>query len=258
MSIAVKFGDLLNPDQLSGFIYLDAVTNYSKSFGGRITEHPVETGVSISDHFVSENPKFRVNGVISGVDLSPIPSTFFLDDQNPLNANPPAPPITISDSGSSLKKFLPDVVTQFLPKTSLTVSGDVIRQDHRQEVETLLETIMNGLYYNEHRKRQENRMTLSTIYEMDGNSISKSYTNCVLTSYDVREDVGSGDALFLELSFEQVRFATSDVAEAPKPLKKTPTSRAVAKSENKGTVPASAPASVETTVPKKDRAFSTD
>jgi hypothetical protein len=255
MSIAVKFGDLLDPKQLSGFIYLDAVTSYAKSFGGRITEHPVETGVSISDHYISENPKFRVNGVISGVDLSPIPSTFFLDDQNPLNANPPAPPITISDSGSSLKKFLPDVVTQFLPKTSLTVSGDVIRQDHKQEVETLLETIMNGLYYNEDRKRQENRMTLSTLYEMDGNLISKSYTNCVLTGYDVKEEVDSGDALFLELTFEQVRFATSDVAEAPKPVKKTPVARGTAKSKDKGTVPTNTSSA---TVPKNDRAFSTD
>lgn len=260
MSIAIKFGDLLDPKQLSGFIYLDAVTNYSKDFGGRVTEHPLETGVSISDHFISGNPKFKVSGVISGVDLSPIPSAIVMDTKQPLNANPPASPISVGDMGNGLKKFIPDVVSQFLPKTGFDISGDVIRQDHRQEIETLLETIMNGIYYNEERKRQENRMMLSTIFEMDGNFISKSYNNCVLTSYDVSETVESGEALFLELSFEQVRFATSESADAPKPKPKTKVARGTAKKKDKGvctpkTLPSTPSAS---NTPVAGRLYSTD
>lgn len=256
MTIAVKFGDLSDPKQLSGFIFLDAVTSYSKAFDGRVTEHPVETGVSISDHFKSENPKFKIKGVISGVDLSPIPSTIILDGKFPLNANTPPTPVNINDMSSGLKRFLPDSISQFIPNTPPIVEVGAPRQDYKQDVETLLETLMNGIFFNEDRNRWENRMTISTIYEVEGSQLGRSYTNCVMTSYRVSEDVESGEGLFLELSFEQVRFATSERAEAPAPKKGSQEARGTSPTKDKGTVPTKTP--TETQQPKNDRAFSTD
>ena len=269
MTIAVKFGDLNDPKQLSGFIFLDAVTKYDKIFGGRVTEHPVETGVTISDHFRSENPKFRISGVISGVDLSPIPylikSLATIQDlegveaSKILNVNDPPVPVSVGNIGSGLRQFIPDAISQFLPTTSLNITGgDGQRQDYKYQVEIFLETIMNGIFYNEDRKRWENRMTLSTLYEMDGSQLGRSYNNCVLTNYSVTENVETGEGLFLDLSFEQVRFATSEAAEAPAPRKNTPTARATAPTKDKGTcTPKNTPSgSVE--APKDDRAFSTD
>ncbi len=268
MTIAVKFGDLTDPKQLSGFIFLDAVTVYTKTFGGRVTEHPIETGVSITDHFISENPKFKISGVISGVDLSPIPYLLkTLDTTENLsgaeaekikNINPPPVPVNISDIGAGLSRFLPDVISQFLPDTLGTVTGgDGPRQDFRQEVELFLETLMTGVFFNEDRKRWENRMTISTIYEVDGNQLGKSYTNTVMTQYNVTENVESGEGLFLELSFEQVRFATSEAAEAPAPQKGTPEARGAAPTKDKGTAKTTEVSSTDSAAPKGG-AFSTD
>ena len=245
MTIAVKFGDLTDPKQLSGFIFLDAVTKYDKVFGGRVTEHPVESGVTISDHFRSENPKFRISGVISGVDLSPIPylvkSLATIQELEGVeaskikNVNNPPVPITVDNTGAGLRQFLPDTISQFLPTTSVNITGgDGQRQDYKGDVEIFLELIMNGVFYNEDRKRWENRMTLSTLYEMDGSQLGRSYNNCILTNYSVTENVETGEGLFLDLSFERVRFAESGVAQAPAPRKNTPTSRAAAPQQDMG------------------------
>lgn len=234
--IAIKFGDLSDPKQLSGLIFLDAVTSWRKDFNGRMTEHPVEAGVSISDHFISENPKFTISGIMSSVDLSPIPFTVMVDGNIPSNANPPPIPVSVNNLGSGLTRFIPDSISQFLPSTTPSIIGAVLRQDHREAVETLLETIMNGVFYNEEKSRWENRMTLSTIYETDNGRLGKSYTDCVMTSYKVNEDLESGDALSVELSFEQVRFATSQSAEAPAPAKGSPEAKGTKPTTNKGTV----------------------
>lgn len=264
MSIAVKFGDLLNPEELSGFIYLDAVTAYTKTYDGRVTEHPLESGVSITDHFVSSNPKFRITGVISGVDLSPIPLMIFMDGESPMNSQKTvAQPVTVNDTGSGLNRFLPDTIRQFMPKTQPQVVAESERENFSEIVETFLETIMTGIQFNERSNRYQSMMSLATIYEMNGSQFGRSHSNCVLTSFNLSETVESGEGLFLELSFEKVRFADSEVAEAPKPEKKTSTARGTSSKKNKGTTtakdttPETAPKSAPTP-PKPNRAFSTD
>ena len=43
MSLAVRWGDPNNPEEPSGYIYLDAVTNYSQDYRGQVTKHPVDS-----------------------------------------------------------------------------------------------------------------------------------------------------------------------------------------------------------------------
>lgn len=232
--IAIKFGDLTDERQLSGLLFLDAVTSYDKEWSGSVTEHPVESGVSISDHYIANNPTFRIDGVFSGVDISPIPWSVQVDGLNPLNANPPPTHVSVNNIGAGLLKWLPDSITQFLPNSSPTIIGATERRDSRKDIEELLETIMNGVYINEETNRWENRMTLSTIYETDMGQLGKSYPNVVMTGYSVSEEVDSGEGMYVSLTFEQVRFATSESVDAPAPAKGTPTARGASKSKNKG------------------------
>lgn len=255
MSLAIKFGDLSDPNQHTrGFIYLDATTDYGKNFQGRVTSHPIEAGVSVSDHFTVDNPQFRVSGVISGADLSAIPSKLFIDGEAVMNANPQPPAAIVNNLNSSLRRFLPDSIEQFIPnRTPQILGGGTARVDFKTEVEQFLETVMSGTYFNEQRNRWENRMTLATLYEIDGGSLGRSIPNLVMTNYSVRENAESGNGLSLEISLEQVRFATLESAEAPAPQRGTDTDKAASKTKEKGTATADKAGGED--IPNKDIVF---
>lgn len=255
MSIAIKFGDLSDPNQHTrGFIYLDATTDYGKNFQGRVTSHPVESGVSVSDHFVVDNPQFRVSGVISGADLSAIPSQLFIEGETVMNANPQPPAAIINDLGTSLRRLIPDSIEQFIPnQVPEVIGGNSPRVDFKTEIEQFLEMVISSTYYNEQRRRWENRMTLATLYEVDGSSLGRSIPNLVMTNYSTRENVESGNSLTLEISLEQVRFATLESAEAPAPQRGSDTAKAASKTKDKGTAKADEASGED--VPDKDIRF---
>ena len=236
MSLVVKFGDYTNPNQNArGMIYLDATTEFNKIFSGKVTSHPIESGVSVSDHFIVENPKFRVTGVISGADLSPIPANIFLEGEGLVNANPSPEAAIISNLSTSLRRFIPDSIEQYIPNlVPQVMGGNTARTDFKDAVESLLELIMSGVYFNEQRNRWENNMVLISLYETHGSYLGKSRDNLVLTGYSVKETPDTGSGLFLDLSFEQVRFATLQKATAPSPPKSSPTAKKSSPSVNCG------------------------
>ena len=62
MSIALQWGDA-ESDQFV-FVYLDAVTSYKEDHQVKVTEHPIDGGANIADHFVKSNPRVIISGVI--------------------------------------------------------------------------------------------------------------------------------------------------------------------------------------------------
>lgn len=46
-------------------LVFDAAIDTNRSFSTKVTSHPVETGVNISDHVTIDNPTFSVKGVVS-------------------------------------------------------------------------------------------------------------------------------------------------------------------------------------------------
>lgn len=238
MTLAVKFGDASDPTQLSGLIYLDAVTDYQRIHSGKVTEHPVEAGVSISDHYISNNPEFKITGVISGVDLSPISFSLNIDGQTPINAKQQPDAVSISDVGAGLQSFIPDSITQFLPSTSPTITGgSPMSEDYKDAVDDLLKEISNGIFYNEERERWENRMVLTEIIDVDDQgNLGNTIDNCILVNYTVTETHETGDGLFLELTFQKVRFAYLEKADAPAPRKGTSEDRGTKPTSEKGNV----------------------
>lgn len=205
MTIALKIGN--EGSQVKGFIYLDAVTMYRQSLTGRVTSFPVASGVNIADHFIPENPRFTIDGVISNVDLSGISDLVDIDGEKPLNATAKPTTPVISGQESTLQ-FLPTAVKQFFDKTDASVESiESARADIIPAVQQLLTSLMTGVYYSEAERKWKNKMTLSSIYEMNGVNFSRVIPDLVITNVSVREDPDSGDGLFLSLDMERVRFA---------------------------------------------------
>lgn len=251
MTIAITFGEMSNPQSLAGAIYFSATTDYSRTFKGKLTEHPIEAGAKITDHFVSDNPVIKVSGIISSVDFSNIPSMIVVEDMQVINNQPPPTPVTVLDKGGTLRSLIPDVVTQFMPnilESNIQIDG-VERENKRDEIESFLKELMSGLIYNEERSRWENRMTLSKMFMVDGYNPTLLYDELVCTSIDIRESADTGDELNLSMVFEQPKFVTLEQAEAPTPPKKSTTSKKTEPEKDKGNPPASVKSPSEKTSP---------
>lgn len=219
MSLAIKWGDPQKTEEPSGFIYLDAVTSYSQDYRGQVTKHPVDSGASISDHFIKENPVYTISGVISGTDLSSVP--WMITDQEgnrPLNAQEQPISISLNNNGSGLLQYLPASVSQFLPVSTPTVEvfGNN-RTDLNYEVlvKDLFKGILSGLRYDPKKDRNVSNIQIVDLYEFDGVNIRDIISDLVITSFKVREDPTTGDALFLDLVLEQVTFALLEKVEIP-------------------------------------------
>lgn len=249
MSLAIKFGDSTNPTSLSGAIYFNAVTKYAKNHSGKVTEHPIEAGASITDHFVSNNSKYAISGVISHVDFSTIPGMLTLEGESVMNNSQNAPPVVINDTTTGLDRVLSSsTIGQFLAQ----IRPDVIvnsaeRLNYKLSLENFFEVLMTGLFYNETRKKWENRMVTCVLYELDGLNPVKPIQDLVVTSVQISEDPDTGDALVLDVSLEKVNFVTLEKTEAPKPRKKSNTAKGTEPKQNKGT------ASASNTTPPNDR-----
>jgi hypothetical protein len=219
MSLGIKWGDPQKTDEPSGFIYLDAVTAYSQDYRGQVTKHPVDSGASITDHFVKENPIFTISGVVSGTDLSGIPWTITDQEGNkPINAQEQPVSISLNSSASGLLQYLPDSIGQFLSLStpSVEVFGNT-RTDLTYEivVKDLLKDVLSGIKYNPTKDKVESHIQIIDLYEFDKSNIRDIISDLVITSFRIREDQDTGDALFLDLTLEQVTFATLEKVEIP-------------------------------------------
>ena len=229
MTIALKIGD--RDSQVQGFIYLDAVTTYTKDMDGKVTSFPVDSGANISDHFISQNQKFTIEGVISDVDLTGLSDKVTVDGEKPINAKPQPTATRISGQQSALQ-YLPSAVKQFFERAGATVASDAFSQASIPAVELLFEELMRGTYYNSADNRWRNKMTTTTLYEMDGVNFINAKTDLVITNVSITEDADSGDALYLSISLEKVRFATLEMTDVKNV--KTNTQKKVAGTSNKG------------------------
>lgn len=250
MSLAIKFGDSTDTTSVSGAIYFDVVTEYDKQYRGRVTNHPIEAGVTVSDHFISDNPKVRISGVITSVDFSNVPSNLTLDGEQVIN-NGRAPSAVQVGGLASLKQYLPGVVSQFLPQVPPTIVVDgVSRINHNRDIDMRFKELINGLMFDTERGTWVNRMTPITLYEIEGGVAVAVMENLIATRFSTKEDSETGDSLEFELELEQVRFVTLEEAEAPKAQKGTSVQRQTTPTKEKGTASS-------TPEPVKERPWST-
>ena len=230
MTIALKIGNEYS--KVQGFIYLDAVTSYTRNLSGKVTSFPVDSGANIADHFIAENPKFTIEGVISDVDITGISDKVKVGDDKPLNAKP-LPNVTQIVGQEAALKYLPSAVIQFFERTNPSVTVDAATQTNIPAVEMLFEELMRGSYYNQANGRWYNKMTTAVLYEMNGSNFVNAHTDIVIKDVQFKEDPDGGDALYISLSAEKVRFVTVDQTDMPK-LAKTGVQKKVAGTEKKG------------------------
>lgn len=225
MSLAIRWGDPTKTEEPSGFIYIDAVTAYSQDYRGQVTKHPVDSGASISDHFIKENPIYNISGIISGTDLSAIP--WLITDQEgnkPINAQEQPISISLNSSASGLLQYLPDSIGQFLSVSLPTVeSFGNTRTDLNYEilVKDLLKGILNGVRYDQKKDKVVSNIQTIDLYEFDGSNIRDIISDLVITNFRIREDQDTGDALFLDLTLEQVTFASLEKIELPQDVQQS-------------------------------------
>lgn len=232
MTIALKIGD--EESQVKGFIYLDAVTVYTKSLSGKVTSFPVDSGVNISDHFISNNQKFSIEGVVSNVDISGISDNISIGSDKPINAVPRPDSPTIYGQTQALQ-YLPSSVKQFYQRSAPGVLADTESQSTTQIIESLLEELMRATYYNTADKRWRNKMTITTLYEMEGTNFRNAKTDLVITDVSINENPETGDGLFMSFTLEKVRFVSLANTEMPK-LAAKPVQKKITPTEDKGKV----------------------
>lgn len=228
--------------QAGGFLYFDAITSWNRSFTGTVTKHPVDSGSSVTDSYINNNPVFTMSAVISGTDLSV--STSSLQNELgdiPYNARPAPSEVTIgSEDQSLLMRFIPNVIGQFLPDTLPDVIMDGFRGDTSEEIQDILIGLQSGEGYNQITGQFETLIRPVILYETNGfqslvrklPADNNSYL--VITSINFREDTESGYALYADLTFEKVRFANLKKVQLPPDLVQTPVKKKVTSKKSLG------------------------
>lgn len=215
MSFAIKWGELA--DENSGLIYFNATTAFTENFSGKVTSHPVDFGGNISDHYIRDNPKFSLSGVITGADLST--SSFLIQDLDgnlAFNTDLAPNPVSVSSTNNSvLSKFLPSSISQFIPDTTPEVIVDPKRTDILPQIKQLLIELTDRLVFNESTQFFDHVIQLVSLVEYKGTTISSIKNNLVITSIDFKEDATTGRALYVDIKFEQVTFAFLRKTEIP-------------------------------------------
>ena len=225
-----------NVDKETAFLLFDAITVYTKSLTGSVSKHPIATGSTISDNFVSDNPIIQITGVISVADLAN--STLFRDEDDGLAANAHDSPneVLVNSSTSALTNLVPSSLGQFLPDSNATVMLDQGRQDYKGMVDQLLETLMSGERYDEASKKYKATLRTCNLYEFNHLGLMSNITReLVLTNYSVKEDPDSGDCLICDLTFERVKFVKLRTSALPAEVVGSLKKKSAAK-QNKGTI----------------------
>lgn len=207
MSFALKYGSVDGPEDTSGLIYFDAVTQYGRDFSGQLSSHPLANGTQISDHYTRQNPKYNLSAVISGVDLSTW--TYLIQDsdwETPINVyDNESVSITAPDEG--MVKFLPDLLGQFFEPGEPEIRFDKSRTDFTPLVEEALIRLMQGFVYDQANDFWRSNVQLVTLLEWDGVILKNRIPDLVITNMSFQEDVNSGDSLVVNMALEQVTYA---------------------------------------------------
>lgn len=242
MSLSIKWGD--EAPESSGFLYFDAVSIYTQNYKGKLTQHPIDGGGLISDHFVRSNPVITISAVITGVDIST--GTFIISDpegrETPYNAQiaPKATSVTSTDN-SLLNRFLPNSISQFLPDTVPQVTMDEQRGNILEDIrDMLVRLVYSGKKYNDITQQFDSVIQSVKLYEYQGSVIVRqlpAYENekLVITDVTFKEDANSGFALYCDIKFEQVEFVSLQKTVVPKDVAAALNKKA-ATNNNKGKI----------------------
>ena len=211
MSLAIRVGNSEDKEVLSGLFYINATERYEITYQNRVTKHPLDSGASITDHVVMENPVFTIQGVISGVDVDLVYSQIYEESlgDKPMNVRPTPSQTTITKDENKFAKFIPDIVGQFLKSGGYNIQFSGSDEDADTLQRSVLELVVNTMTkitYSKVRNRYFNSVVPVTLYELNEmRQLAKVHRDLVITSFNIKEDPESGTALFFNMTLEQYR-----------------------------------------------------
>ena len=220
MSIAIRIGR--RGQKNSALFYVNAVTRYEQSYRAQVSKYPLDSGVSISDHTVNENPVFTISGIISPSDISFRAASAAVFDgglDSPMNVDrnfPEKANSYVEDLLAGLKKYIPDVASQFLGTTPSEPKGGALPPDRTIDILSKMKTLFTSLIYNKANRSYRNSVVFCTLYEIwDYGTLRNSHRNLVLTDFKGSYDPENGSALLVEMTFEQLRVVNIQQTDVP-------------------------------------------
>jgi hypothetical protein len=197
-------------------VWMDAVLSFSESYSSSVTKHQIESGSSISDHIIQDNAKFSISGVVTEVDfcktfdLQKISQDVIPNQENIKNLEfQPTQVLIGSSQQNPLVKLLPSSISQFIGNDSPpeVVMGAVAFEKNSTSVYETLKSIINGFTEVTADRKTIKRKQVVSLMEFDTDfTVKNLFDNCVCTSLSFAQDPESGDAIYPQMSFEQVRF----------------------------------------------------
>jgi hypothetical protein len=195
MSIALKI-----EGNYQGFIYFDAVTQYTPSYSGKLTSHPIGSGGVISDHFIRDNPTYQFSGIISAADIS-VGTGLIIDDSNnrPMNYRGDIPAVNIKGNNRSLISLVPQTISQFFVDAQSSVISSV---DSRENILKQVRTVLESLF-------KEDGITLVKLFNYQNLKTKPDIiSDLVVVNLSFDENPDTGQALYVNISLEKPTFTT--------------------------------------------------
>lgn len=228
MSLALRWDD----ENGGGMLFLNVVTSYSQDYSGKVSQHPIDLGGSITDHYIKNNPRFKVSAVITGVDIST--SNYLIEDLDgniPYNVEPPVNPVSVNSTDQSvLQKFIPDSIGQFLPNDAPEVVVDGARTDLLGHIRDILIKLTSGEVFDSTTGQYVPNIQVLNLFEYDGYKLTRIVSRLVMTNVTFKETPETGYALYCDFSFEQVTFVNLKQTAIPKDVQSSLLKKASAKS----------------------------
>jgi len=171
-------------------IIFDSILSFSETYSGSVTSHPVEDGTKISDHVITDNIKFRIQGVVSDYNF-----------WNPLkdSANQSVKVYDIGDGGRS------GSMGKVGERTGTPeFSSEAVPQDYSADgnsVKAAMKVVKDKLI-----AIQRNKEFVTILgYTMSGNeSQIEKWDNCIITDISFDTSPDSGYAIYPNISIERV------------------------------------------------------
>lgn len=211
MSIAIQWGYPVPTEGLTqGFIYFDAVTTLTKTLTGQVSKNPIDGGGNISDHFTRDNPIITLSGVISGVDISAKYKSSIRDvnGNQPSNLKQTPEAVKVNGTTTEFYNLIPDVIGQFFRPSSPSIVMGIQSSETLKAIQQKLESLFG-----------DGTVQEVTLYEYQGNSLRREpLTNLVMTSLRFSDSPETGNALYCDITLEQVTFTDSKKTTIPKEL----------------------------------------
>ena len=174
-------------------VLFDAVTNFSLSHSGSVSENPIERKSNVSDHFTHNNPEIRISGVISNAEYhTKVPTGNFLNTLFPISTTP----VVGSETGL-LDKLIPDSYKWLVGDSgppSVTLTQSVNRRESGMQISA--EVWLTSLFANKE---------IVSVLKFDNGRLQVVHDNYIITSLSFDETPDSGSALYPEISLKYVR-----------------------------------------------------